>query len=46
MARVKRGFLNEEFPKLVAKLVRKDHVNSNDDHWKRKIVVKNLLKTQ
>lgn len=42
VVRAARGFYDGDFSKYVAKFVRKDHVASNDEHWKKGIIIKNI----
>lgn len=43
VVRVQKSFDDENFPFCVAKIVRANHVDPNNDHWKHKSIVKNGL---
>lgn len=44
VARVRKEFSDKDFHICVAKCVRANHVNPNNDHWKHQTIFKNKLK--
>jgi hypothetical protein len=44
VVRIGSAFTEKDFDKCVFKMVRKNHVSPNNDHWRHQEIVKNKLK--